>query len=704
MQKGTYKYPLIFILSLFSIGCSDRVFGSSYKSFVDSTHLDKKLNIVDAVHFLNRTGFGAELNALEALIGKTRRNAITEVIQNIKKVSQTPPPLWVTSRAPPHWGKNDLPPKERNHFVTSRTNEFENLQLWWAREIAQTTSPLTERLVLFWTNHFVSAFSGVDYWARAMARQHFNLRKVAATSFDRILLGSLQEPAILNYLDNDRNRKGKPNENLGRELLELFTLGEGNYTEKDVIEASRALTGWRVSRHKNLSFWEDKWAHDRGRKEIFGKIGNHTTRNLIDLILEHPETKNFITKKFWGYFVSETYFPQDTLNHIAQKFYKSKYDVKVLLKNILESREFWSPKVRGTIVKSPIDFVFGTIRALQLSPSNFDKYPVILKNMGQELFNPPNVGGWPKGRSWVTPSSMIERAKFVEEIISEKNIIKSNRKINKLHRFLINKHSQSESNSKKFEKKKKIIRKKVLGFHADTALLSGRGRSLTGRRKPKIRIGFINATVGNTFWYTLGVEFIVDQLGFRIRFRNDLCDPFCFSNKSQSLSFFFSDDFNKIQRKFRNLNDDERLMVASIAGSLGEIGELIAKGHYYQRHRYLDDWVQLLRKKHIEFKKKKWVSSLIIKNTHFQVEHGYYPEQSRVQNNMMMGRDSIPMGIGIVPCGKKPLSSFKELKSKVSRITSSNSLAFYFSSVPDEFANEENSLQKTLSHPAFNVR
>ena len=706
MHKVTYGIKSIFILILFSTICSGRVFSESIKNFDNNVHLDKQLNLVDAVHFLNRTGFGPELNALKALIGKTRRNAIKETLQNIKTFSQTPPPFWVTTRAPPHWGKNDLPPKERNHFVTSRTKEFENLQLWWAKEIAQTTSPLTERLVLFWTNHFVSAYSGVDYWARAIARQNSNLREIAATSFDKILLKSLQEPAILNYLDNDRNRKGKPNENLGRELLELFTLGEGNYTEKDVIEASRALTGWRVSRHKNLSFWEDKWTHDHGRKDIFGNVGNHTTQDLINLILEHPETRNFITRKFWVYFVSETFFPQETLNQIAQKFYESKYDIKVLLKNILQSREFWSPKVRGTIVKSPVDYVIGTIRALQLSPSNFDKYPVILKNMGQELFNPPNVGGWLTGQSWVTPSSMIERIKFSETILSEKNILMSKREIDELYYFLKKSKLKGAIAEKKDDKESRSMNKRVNGFQAKSALLSGRGRSLNGKRKPKIRIGFINAQVGNTHWHTLAIELIVDQRGFRIQFRDHLCDPFCFDTKNQSLSIFLRDDSEEIQRKFTNLNNDEKLMIALVAGSLGNIADLITEGRHYERHTYLYNWIELLRQKGTEFRKKEWVTPLLASNDFFTVDHGFKAEPSITKQPMMMsmGMRGMRTNIGILPCGFLPVGSLGSWKSNVFSLIRSKNIAAYLSSIPHQFKGSGKSLDDVLLHPAYNVR
>ena len=161
--------------------------------------------------------------------------------------------------------------------------------------------------MLFWHNHFVSAFSSLNGWSIALARQNQMFRRLCIGSFRDLLIAVLQDPAMLNYLDNDKNRKQRPNENLGRELMELFTLGEGHFTEKDVKEASRALTGWRVSRAKNLSFWNDGWTHDKGHKLILGREGKFGPLNLVDILLDQPQTASYITRKFWRYFISETW-------------------------------------------------------------------------------------------------------------------------------------------------------------------------------------------------------------------------------------------------------------------------------------------------------------------------------------------------------------------------------------------------------------
>ena len=181
----------------------------------------------------------------------------------------------------------------------ARDREMGEFRLWWVKEMIETPSPQTERLVLFWHNHFVSTYPALDEQSTSLARQNLMFRRQGSGNFRLMLKEVIRDAAMLNYLDNDNNKRNAPNENLARELLELFTLGEGNYDEHTVKEAARALTGYRTNKLRDLSFEISPWDQDRGLKNILGSWGFHDGDDLIDLILEQPSSSEFITRKFW---------------------------------------------------------------------------------------------------------------------------------------------------------------------------------------------------------------------------------------------------------------------------------------------------------------------------------------------------------------------------------------------------------------------
>ncbi|MBO39725.1 MAG: hypothetical protein CMM75_11215 [Rhodospirillaceae bacterium] len=674
-------------------------------------HLAKTLGVSDTTHFLNRVAFGAEPGTFKKYFGKTRLEAINSILSGIRTTPFTPLPNWTLNQAPPFWGRSDMSRGDENLFDTIRTKEFESLKLWWAREIAQTNSPLTERLVLFWHNHFVAAYAGIGRWSISLARQNQTFRKFGSGNFRNLLTRSLKEPALLKYLDAGKNRKGKPNENLGRELLELFTLGEGQYTEMDVKEVSRALTGWRTAQFKNLTFWDDKWAHDNGPKTIFGKTEHYSQEDLINLLLKHPSTAEFITKKFWRYFISETWDDNETIKTIATSFRKSDYEVKVLLRKIFESKAFWSKKARGTIIKSPVDFVLGTIRSLSISPSNFGGTPKVLENMGQELFNPPNVGGWPGYRAWVTPSGLIERIKYIQSLLSEGGIISDPQEIDKIKRHFAFIRSQQNRSGVINQSKLDEIGKNI--FNADY-MLSAYSRGFGMTRRPHLTVGFINARVNKTVWGTLAVGFDVsDAKGFRIKFREHKCYPRCFSysnvdpnnsrikkKRQKGINIYSSDSERIIFKKVRYLNNDEKKMIGIVIGSLDVIADLISDGRRYERHQKYRDWADYLRKQAPKFKNNRWVRNLLQNGHQFLAQQGYRgPKQSM---GMMMG-GNVQID-GIMPGGRSPISNPVRLKETSLKFLTKVNFADYLLVLPDEFKGRPNSLLKILISPAYNVR
>jgi len=701
------RLPLLLNWLIFSSVFAYFVVGNSFaNSLKPSEHLLKMMDVSDTVHFLNRVAFGAEPQSLIKYLGKSRNAAINDILSGIRKTPVTPPPDWTYDQAPPFWGRTDMVRGDQNLFDTTRTKEFESLKQWWVTELAQTESPLTERLVLFWHNHFVAAYAGIDRWSISLIRQNQTFRKFGSGSFKTLLTRSLKEPALLKYLDADKNKKGKPNENLGRELLELFTLGEGEYSERDVKEVSRALTGWRTSKFKNLSFRNDKWAHDKGSKIIFGGTGFYSQEDLINLLLKHPRTSQFITEKFWKYFVSETWDDSETIKQIAENFRKSGYDLRVLLKKMLESKAFWSPKARGSIIKSPVDFVLGTIRSLRVSPENFKKTPQVLKNMGQELFNPPNVGGWPRFRSWVTPSGLIERAKYAQNLIAEGGVTSETDKINKIKRyfgFIKDQHPLSlKSNpSKPVENDQNV-------FKSDY-MLSAYASGFGMKRRPNFTIGFINARVNNASWGTLGVGFDVSKgKGFRIKFREHKCYPRCFTysnvgpqrKRRKGLNIYLTDSSRRVFKKIRHFSHDEKKMVAIVAGSLDVIADLTSSGRRYERYQKNRDWADYLREISPKFKNKRWIKEILKKDYALISNHGYIPRKRGM--GMMLGRAG--SFEGVMPGGYSPIYNPKSLKDAYPQTFAGLNLIDYLLVLPQEFSGSPNDLLAILTSPAYNVR
>lgn len=214
---------------------------------------------------------------------------------------------------------------------------------------------------------------------------------------------------MLNYLGNRSNKKNSPNEILARELLELFTMGEGEFDEHTVKEAARALTGWTVSVPNNMTFSIAHWDQDKGNKTLFGRSGSFDGDDLIDLILEQPAAARHLARVFWRNFVSEFIVDEDAIASLATTFRESNFELEALYRAVLESSAFWDDVYRGHIVKSPVDLLIGTIRTTGVVPKRWQAIPAELDNLGQALFDPPNVAGWKGGRNWITPDRLLSR-------------------------------------------------------------------------------------------------------------------------------------------------------------------------------------------------------------------------------------------------------------------------------------------------------
>ncbi len=380
--------------------------------------LDKKIDLGDARHFFGRTGFGVSLSQLETLAGKTRAEAIDQLIDGFRQKPDLPMPGWVNSAAPRYWSRNDMGNIEKRQFQRARDQEIAELRQWWISNILQTSSPQTERMVLLWHDHFATSYHGVNRQSTAMARQNQTFRLHGMGSYRKFLKAMVHDPALLTYLNNVNNRKGKPNENLARELLELFTLGEGNYTEATVKEAARALTGYAVSQTHNLSFQVHTWKHDYADKTLFGRTGNYDGDALIDLILEQPAASRYLAEKFWHALVSDTEPDESAITQWARAFAQSDFDITTLYRAVLSSEAFWAEHHRLSIVKSPAVILLGTARTLDYPKQQWQQFASLHAQLGMELFAPPNVAGWTEGASFITPGRLLNRYLAVQKLVS----------------------------------------------------------------------------------------------------------------------------------------------------------------------------------------------------------------------------------------------------------------------------------------------
>ncbi len=302
--------------------------------------------------------------------------------------------------------------------AAARDDGGQQVRGWWLYCILQGGHPLREKLTLFWHNHFATSIAKVQS-PMLMFRQNGLLRTHALGHFGPMLQAISRDGAMLAWLDSNRNVKGKPNENYARELMELFSLGVGNYTEHDIREAARAFTGWRTD---GEGFRFDARAHDDGPKTVLGQTGNWDGGDVVRIVLEQPAAARFLVRKLYHFLISENGEPPDALlEPLAESFRASDYDIAALVRTILSSRLFYSGHAFRQRVKSPVEYVMGAVQAVcrHCGAAATDDPPLPpqvlvgrLGVMGQSLFAPPNVKGWRGGRSWLNTSTLLERDNF----------------------------------------------------------------------------------------------------------------------------------------------------------------------------------------------------------------------------------------------------------------------------------------------------
>ena len=396
-----------------------------------------------AAHLLERAGFGGTPEEVDRLAAMTPQAAVNRLVNYAAIPDQLAPfdasPIWDPGMDPfpksradavriareqgeamgvqvlPEGERRRLQPVVNKFFYGLRSNavETQRLALWWGARMLTSERPLEEKLTLFWHGHFATG-NGKVRDTRMMVRQNEMLRANANGRFRDLLFGILTDPAMLVYLDNGENVKDHPNENFGRELLELFTMGVGNYTERDIREGSRAFTGWT---NDVLEFKFDEAQHDFGEKAFLGRTGPFDGRDIIDIILEQPATAAFVGGKLYRFFVREA-LDDEVRDEIGAAFRDSGYQLKPLLTRIFLSRDFYSPASYATQVKGPVQLVVSTYRKLGLTTMpTIPDFNRLTAGLGQRLFNPPNVAGWAGGRTWITPATLLQRGNLFRGVL-----------------------------------------------------------------------------------------------------------------------------------------------------------------------------------------------------------------------------------------------------------------------------------------------
>jgi hypothetical protein len=396
-----------------------------------------------AAHLLERAGFGGTPEEIQALAKLTPAQAIARLVRfegtdisNLPPFDESPihdpglepfPPSRpaVTDMAKEKGealgikvkpsGNRRLQPIVDEFFYWLRASVLETNRVayWWANRMLTSPQPLREKMALFWHGHFASNEAKVrDY--RKLLGQLKLFEAQGLGNFRDLTVAVAQGPAMLSFLDAGVNIKGASNENFAREIMELFTMGVGNYTEKDIREGARAFTGWNFV---DLKFVVNKDQHDDGEKVFLGHTGRFDGVDAIDIIMQQPVTANYIAGKIYRYFVRQDLSPE-LQKQLGAVLRDNKYEITPLLEKIFLSRDFYSPASVGTRLYSPVELVINTYKKMGLkSVPGVPDFNAVTGALGQQLFQPPTVAGWAQGQAWITPGLLLERANFGRDVL-----------------------------------------------------------------------------------------------------------------------------------------------------------------------------------------------------------------------------------------------------------------------------------------------
>lgn len=396
-----------------------------------------------AAHLLERAGFGGTPEQISALAALSPREAVRSLVyfENVDNshlapfehsgihdpgLEPFPPSRPATTelakatgealgvKVKPQ-GNRPLQPVVNKFFYWLRASVLETNRVayWWAHRMLTSHAPLQEKMALFWHGHFAINESKVrDY--RKLLNELTLFHDMGTGNFRDLMVAVAQDPAMLSFLDAGVNVKGAPNENFAREIMELFTMGVGHYSEMDIREAARAFTGWN---YVDVNFVVNQDQHDDGEKHFLGRTGNFDGVQIIDIIMEQPITADYIAGKLYRFFVREELSPalQSELGKVLRD---ANYEIAPFLETLFLSKDFYSEASLGTQIKSPIQLAVSTYRKLGLTAvPGIPDFNRATGALGQSLFRPPTVAGWAGGRSWITPGLLLERGNFARDVL-----------------------------------------------------------------------------------------------------------------------------------------------------------------------------------------------------------------------------------------------------------------------------------------------
>jgi uncharacterized protein (DUF1800 family) len=396
-----------------------------------------------AAHLLERAGFGGTPEEVEALAKMTPAQAVARLVRFTGADASALPPFEHSGIHDP--GLEPFPPsrpaltdlaKQKGealgikvkpagnrrlqpivdkffYWLRASALETNRVAYWWANRMLTSPRPLEEKMALFWHGHFVSNEAKVRDYRKLLAQLEL-FQAQGTGNFRDLTVAVAQSPAMLSFLDAGVNVKGASNENFAREIMELFTMGVGHYTEKDIREAARAFTGWN---YDDMRFVVNQDQHDNGEKTFLGRTGRFDGVDVIDIIMQQPVTADYIAGKIYRYFVRQDLSPelQKQLGGILRQ---DKYEIAPLLERIFLSRDFYSRASVGTRIQGPVELVISTYKKLGLkSIPGVPDFNLVTAALGQQLFSAPTVAGWASGQSWITPGLLLERASFARDVL-----------------------------------------------------------------------------------------------------------------------------------------------------------------------------------------------------------------------------------------------------------------------------------------------
>lgn len=354
-------------------------------------------------HLYWRSGFGLSPAEWKKVQSQSLEQAINQVFNTAAQASNISADVQDRSKK----AFKALSKEERQAILKKEKQLISKQNIDWVVRMANPNeSAFLEKMCLFWHGHFAC----ITKRSKLAHQQLQTIRTHALGNFRSMVHAISKDASMIRFLNNQQNRKRQPNENFARELMELFTIGRGHYSEQDIKEAARAFTGWSSNFSGEFKF--KKQHHDFGQKTFMGKTGNLDGGDIVDIILDRKETAEFITKKIYRFFINEK-IDEAKVQALSNYFYETDYDIKALMQKIFSSDWFYDQKNIGTKIKSPIELLAGTMRSLDVKFEGITSILFIEKALGQILFKPPNVAGWAEGKSWIDNSTLMLRLNLV---------------------------------------------------------------------------------------------------------------------------------------------------------------------------------------------------------------------------------------------------------------------------------------------------